>query len=223
MLFSVARRENADTKRKIGGVRERDDAMKTIILASLVCAAFGASPVQAANWKQVAVDSRDQHDGNSRVIDIDLDSIRHTDAEISVTERETQSSIGRSGYSCREDDIRHGITSKAIAAVFCRDGLPGRYPGPHNPVWVTYETKNVNGEIWYTQYDSAGLYVINHDMATSLQRRVTIRVLQVSYDCRGYYRLSGKWMWLDSTDKIGGAPRGYVSPERQVSNWVCAK
>ncbi len=197
--------------------------MKTIMLASLLCAAFGALPAQATNWKLVGIDSRSQHDGNSRVIDVDLDSIKRTATEVSVTERETQTSIGGSGYSCREGDIRHGTTSKAIADVFCRADLPDHYPGPHEPVWVTYETQNVNGETWYTQYDSAGLYIISHRMAAFSTRQITVRTLNVSYDCRGYYRLSATWLWLDATDKIGGAPRGYVSPERQVSNWVCAK
>lgn len=185
--------------------------------------AVGLLPVQAANWKQVGNDTRIAVEAGSRVIDIDLDSLRRTAEETSVIERETQSSITRGGYSCREGDIRHGITTKDIAAIFCRNDLPDHYPGPRQPVWVTYETQNVNGEIWYTQYDSAGLYIIGHRMATSLQRRVTTRTLRVSYDCRGYYRLSAGWLLLDTTDKIGGVPRGYVSPERQVSNWVCAK
>jgi hypothetical protein len=204
-------------------VIERLQMTERTIIAVALALLMSVSPAQAANWKQVGNDTRIAIGAGARVIDIDLDSIKRTATEISVIERETQSSVGNSGYSCREGDIRHGITSKAIAAIFCRDDLPDHYPGPHTPVWVTYETKNVNGEIWYTQYDSAGLYVINHDMATSLQRRVTIRTMQVSYDCRGYYRLSAGWIWLDTTDKIGGAPRGYVSPERQVSNWVCAK
>jgi|HubBroStandDraft_1064217.scaffolds.fasta_scaffold1898707_1 hypothetical protein len=54
---------------------------------------------------------------------------------------------------------------------------------------VTYETKNVNGEIWYTQYDSAGLYVINHDMAMSLQRRVTIRTTMTAAGTTAYLRM----------------------------------
>jgi hypothetical protein len=194
------------------------------LLGAVICAqAIAETPAHAANWKQIGNDTRIAAEAGSRVIDIDLDSIKRTTTETTVIERETQSSITSSGYSCREGDIRHGLTSKAIAAIFCRDGLPSRYPGRHEPTWVTYETKNANGEIWYTQYDSAGLYIIGHDMATSLQRHVTIRTMRVGYDCRGYYRLAEKWMLLDATDKIGGAPRGYVSPERQVSNWLCAK
>lgn len=195
---------------------------RTIIAVALALL-MSVSPAQAANWKQISIDSRYQHDGNSRVIDIDLDSINRTTEEVSVTQRETRTDISRGGYSCREGDIRHGITSTNIAAIFCRNDLPDHYPGPHAPNWVTYETHNAQGVISQRQYDSAGLYIINHSMATLMWRDVTVSVSRVSYDCRGYYRSSGQWIWLDTTDKIGGAPRGYVSPERQVSNWVCAK
>jgi hypothetical protein len=212
---------------RLGSVGQGKNNMKFI--AKLVAGVLYAtlltehSMALAANWKLVAVDSRYQHDGNSRVVEIDLDSIERRPDEISVSERETRNDITGGGYSCREGDIRHGITSKDIAAIFCRSGLPDHYPGPHKPSWVTYKTQQTTKGVSYEQYDSAGQYIINHDFAPLSWRQVTISVYQVSYDCRGYYRLAAEWIWLDTTDKIGGAPRGYVSPERQVSNWVCAK
>jgi len=195
---------------------------RTIIAVALALL-MSVSPAQAANWKQVGNDTRIAVGAGSRIIDIDLDSIQRTTDAISVIERETQSSITGGGYSCREADIRHGLISKDIVAIFCRGDLPDHYPGPHAPAWVTYETHNVNGQISYRQYDRAGLYIINRDFVPVSWRFVTITMYRASYDCRGYYRRSTQWIWLDTTDKIGGAPRGYVSPERQVSNWVCAK
>jgi len=190
---------------------------------ALVALIAGSSHAQAINWKQIAVDSRSTHDGNSKVVEIDLGSISRATGEVSVTQRETAMAISSGGYSCREGDIQHGITSAAVAAIFCHTGIPDRYPGPHQPTWVTFETRNTQNGSVTRQYDSAGLYIINHGMASLMWRDVSVSVYRVSYDCRGNFRRSAEWQWLDTTDKIAGVPRGYVSPERQISNWICAK
>jgi hypothetical protein len=197
--------------------------MKIKMLFGLVCATISALPAQAANWQEVAHDSRIAGAAGSRTIEVDLDSIKRAADEISVIERETQSGITGGGYSCREGDIRHGLISKDVVDTFCRSDIPDRCPGPHEPTWVTYETHNLNGRLSYRQYDRAGLCIINRDFVRVPWRDLTIAIYPVSYDCRGYYRKSERWIWLDTTDKIGGVPRGYVSPERQIANWICAK
>ena len=78
---------------------------------------------KADAWKTIGSD-KDAFGQDMRILEINLDSVKRSKAEISVGTRISTHSISRVGYNCNEGEIRHGNTKKRLPSWFATNPVP---------------------------------------------------------------------------------------------------
>jgi hypothetical protein len=190
-----------------------------LILAATLLSAFPIAVAAASNWQRAGAD-KDAFGNDMRVIEIDLDSIKRTSSGATVTERVTSHSVGNTGYSCADGDIRHGNTSPTIANLICTRPTSAKSV-PHVAQWRTINTSRTHNGEMNTQIDLNSIIRNGASvLVVSMQSDSALQI--VEYDCKGYFKSRGGWVTLDITDHTAMSPRGFVSLERKIATKVCS-
>lgn len=176
---------------------------------------------KAENWQTVGSD-QDGLGNDIRTIELDIDSIKATTAELSVKARIISHSIGNEGYNCSEGELRHGNVDKKIAKMIChKESAPNPY-GKHESDWQIVRVDRLRNGEQITKFDLNSLSRINDEVWVT-QDITGGGKTTFHFDCKGYYKMDGgKWDTLDLTDHIATVPPGFVSLERKTSDQVCS-
>ena len=176
--------------------------------------------VAAAENLHLIGSDKDALGNDMRTIAIDLDNIRSSPSEITVTEIITANSVGVVGYNCSEGEIRHGNTPKEIAKLICDKPSSSKPYGDHVPDWETVHVERTKNGEFKTLFDLNSIFRSGEEV-TITSRSSKISRVSVHYDCKGYYKINDKWVTLDLTDHTPNDRPGFISLERKVANKVC--